>query len=350
MGFFGGVSLGKWFPVLLLAFGAGVAHADEVHLKNNDVIRGSIIQKSGDTLRMESEVFGPIEIPWGQVASIRSDTPLHVELPDNREVVGEVSMQGDLLLVAGETVALADVGTIRNEAEQSSYERLLAPSLFELWTGTVDFGVSLARGNAKTATVSTAFNGTRTTRNDKTTAYFNQVYSRATIEGETQDTARAIRGGWAYLHNFNSKLFVSGFNDNEFDRFQNLDLRFVMGGGLGYTAIRNESTRLDLPAGVSYNREKFTDLTRHSAEAYWGDDFTYQLSGTTSVHQSMRVFNNLTNSGEFRVNFDAGATASLNSWLSWQVTASDRYLSNPRPDRKRNDILVTTGFQVKFSR
>jgi putative salt-induced outer membrane protein YdiY len=143
---------------------------------------------------------------------------------------------------------------------------------------------------------------------------------------------------------------MSGFNDYEFDRFQNLDLRFVIGGGVGYTAIRNETTRLDLPAGFSYNREKFTDLVRNSAEAYWGDDFTHQLSATSSIRQSLRVFNNLTDRGQFRVNFDVGATTNLNSWLSWQVTVSDRYLSNPRPDRKKNDILLTTGFRITFQR
>jgi putative salt-induced outer membrane protein YdiY len=314
------------------------------------VIRGSIILKSGDTLRMESEVFGPIEIPWEEIAAIRTDAPVYVKLSDDREVMGELSTQGDQLQVAGLTVALADVGEIRNEAEQETYQRLLAPGLTDLWAGYIDFGVILARGNAKTATISTSFNGTRQTNTDKMSAYFNQVYSRATIEGETQDTARAVRGGWGYLRNFNPRLFVSGFNDYEFDRFQNLDLRFVIGGGLGYTAIRTENMRLDLPAGFSYNREKFTDLVRNSAEVYWGDDFTHQVSGSTSIRQSLRVFNNFTNSGQYRVNFDVGATTNLNSWLAWQDTVSDRYLSNPRPERVKNDILITTWLRFTFTR
>jgi len=45
-----------------------------------------------------------------------------------------------------------------------------------------------------------------------------------------------------------------------------------------------------------------------------------------------------------------GTSTILKKWLSWQLTVSDRYLSNPLPDRKRNDILFTTGIRVSFSR
>ena len=64
-------------------------------------------------------------------------------------------------------------------------------------------------------------------------------------------------------------MFVNVFNDYEYDKFQNLDLRFLLGGGLGYHAIQNERSRLDLLAGLDYNRSSFsTPLIRNSAELY----------------------------------------------------------------------------------
>jgi len=36
-------------------------------------------------------------------------------------------------------------------------------------------------------------------------------------------------------------------------------------------------------------------------------------------------------------------------WLSWQITASDRYLTNPAPGRKTNDLLISSGVRVTFS-
>ena len=59
------------------------------------------------------------------------------------------------------------------------------------------------------------------------------------------------------------RLFVNVFNDYEYDKFQNLDLRFVLGGGLGFHAIKNERSRLDLLGGADYNRSSFsTPLTQ----------------------------------------------------------------------------------------
>ena len=37
-------------------------------------------------------------------------------------------------------------------------------------------------------------------------------------------------------------------------------------------------------------------------------------------------------------------------WLSWNVSLSDRYLSNPAPGRKTNDVLYTTGLGITFAR
>ena len=64
---------------------------------------------------------------------------------------------------------------------------------------------------------------------------------------------------------------------------------------------------MDLLGGVSYNRENFSNsVVRNSAEAYWGDDLAYKLKGSTSLTQSFRMFNNLSDLGAYRMNFDLG--------------------------------------------
>ena len=128
-------------------------------------------------------------------------------------------------------------------------------------------------------------------------------------------------------------------------------MRFVAGGGLGFSALKKENSQLDVLAGVAYNRESFnTPLTRNSAEAFWGDDFTHKLSAKTSLRQSFRMFNNMNNLGEYRMNFDLGTATVLKKWLSWQLTVSDRYLSNPVLGHKKNDVLLTTGLRFTFAR
>ena len=42
------------------------------------------------------------------------------------------------------------------------------------------------------------------------------------------------------------------------------------------------------------------------------------------------------------------ADTKLKKWLSWQITLSDRFHSDPLPGLKKNDLLLTTGVRVTF--
>src|SRR2546426_9781120 len=337
--------------VLILPFFVLTAWADQVTLKNGDRVTGKIVKKDGAALTFKSDAFGDVSIPWEKVAQVISQEPLTVVLPGGKTVLGKVGTTENKLEVttqaATESVAITEVSAIRNADEQKVYERLQHPGLLNLWAGYADLGVSLARGNADTSSITTAMNATRATRADKVAVYFNQIYSTGkAIDGSSVKTAQATRGGWSYNRNLTPRLFVNLFNDYEYDLFQNLDLRFVIGGGLGYSLIKNEQTQLDLLGGPAYNREKFsTPLTRNSAEAFWGDNLVHKFSKITALTQSFKMFNNLSELGEYRINFDLGAVTTLKKWLSWQLTVSDRYLTNPIPGRKHNDVLFTTGIR-----
>lgn len=330
---------------------ACVLHADVVNLKNGDRVTGVIVKKDGDKLTIKADLMGDVTVPWAQVESVKADKPLFVTLPGGKIVEGQVSSSGDRLEIGVEAVPLQEIGAIRNEAEQRAWQRLQNPSILELWTGTGTLGFAGTAGNARTQTLTTAVTAVRQTLTDKTSLYFNAIQASALIAGRNADTAQAVRGGIGYARNFTPKLFVSMFNDYEYDRFQNLDLRFVLGGGLGYQLKRTNRTKLDLLGGIAYNRESFnTPLIRNSAEAYWGNEFSFRLNSLTTLTQSYRMFNNLTNTGVYRINFDAGATTRLTRWLSWNLAISDRFLSNPVPGRKKNDFIYTTGIGILFSR
>jgi len=342
--------------VLVLSLLSSLAlMADQVTLKNGDRVTGQIVKKDGDKLTVKSELMGDVTIPWAAVTSISSSGPLVVVLPGGKSVSGALSTSDGALQVATssgtETAPLAEVAAVRNADEQKQWERLQHPGLLELWAGYVDVGLALARGNAETSTFTTAFNAARATRTDRITLQFNEIYATALISGKSAATAQAVRGGLDYNRNFGPRLFLDLFNQYEYDKFQDLDLRVVLGGGFGFNAVKGPRSQLDLVGGLDYDRAQFsTPLTRNSAEGYFGDDWSYKLSGASSLTQSFRIFPNFTSGGEYRMNFDLGAATRLKKWLSWQLTASDRFLSDPVGGRKKNDVLLTTGFRVSFAR
>jgi hypothetical protein len=342
------------FLLVCFALAAGV-RADRITLKNGDRVTGTIVKKDGATLTIDSAHFGKVTLPWDQVDTIATDVPAYVQVGGANDV-GTFNLSGGQVTItptsgAPRSVPAGEVQAIRNNAEQAAYERMLDPGLTDLWNGTANLGLAGTAGNARTKTFTFAGNATRPTMTDKTTVYFNAVSASALVGGTDTSTAKAVRGGWAYQRDIRPRIFGNVFNDYEFDRFQSLDLRFVLGAGAGFHAIVRERTKLDLLAGLDYARERFsTPLTRNSAEFSWGDEFNHKLNGTVTLLQSYRMFNNLNNTSNYRINFDFGAAARLAQWLTWNVTIGDRYLSNPLAGRQRNDVLYSTGLGLRFSR
>ncbi len=331
------------------------AWADQVLLKNGDRVTGSIVKKDGKNVTIKTDQIGLIVTSWDEIVSLTVDKPVNIVLKDGRTLQGTLATADGKVEVTTPqgkvNVAPGDVTAIRNADEEKAYQRLLHPGWGELWAGTGTIGFAGTAGNSKTLTYTTGLNASRVTNTDKTSIYFNAIKASALVNGVNSDTAQAVRGGVGYDHNAGARLFFNVFNDYEYDRFQNLDLRFVIGGGLGFHAVKTDRSRLDLLAGVAYNRSSFsTPLVRNSAELYWGNEYSLKLSSATTLTQSYRMFNNLTETGTYRVNFDLGLGTKILKWLTWNLSVSDRYLSDPAPGRKTNDFLYTTGVGITFAR
>jgi len=123
----------------------------------------------------------------------------------------------------------------------------------------------------------------------------------------------------------------------------------VLAGGLGYHVVKTKATTFDLTGGGSFDHDAYTDgTTRTSGELLVGESLVHQLSKNTKLTEAFVFFPNMSDTGEYRFTFDGGTVTQLNKWLSWTITASDRFLSNPLPGVQKNDLLLTTGLQINF--
>ena len=108
---------------------------------------------------------------------------------------------------------------------------------------------------------------------------------------------------------------------------------------------------LDFFGGGSINKEYFSaGLNRASGDLVAGNELTWKLSGRTSLKEKTVYFPNMSELGEYRLAFDMSSTTALIKWLSWQLTLSNRYLSNPVFGTKSNDIILSTGLRLIFVR
>lgn len=345
---------------LMLAVAAPLA-ADVVTLSNGDRVTGSILESNEKTLKMKTEFLGEVEIEWSAVTAVEAPDKLYVTSGAGQTLVGPVKTEDDKLQVttpsSGEVeLPLSEVAVIRSEEAEQAYlasiERLRNPRLTDFWRGFFDTGLAMTAGNAQTSSFTNAAGATRATQRDTIKLYFTSVFAKADLQGAEVGsvvTANAIRGGSRYELNVSDKLFSFGFVDLEFDEFQSLDLRNVLGGGMGYRAIRNERTSLDFFGGASYNQEFFqNNITRRSAEIVSGQELAFRLNDRTSITERLAFYPNMSDTGEFRLQFDTAITTDIFKWLGWNITFSDRFLSNPVPGRQKNDVLLTTGVRLVF--
>lgn len=347
-----------WRAFSSICLVAALLSADQVTLKNGDRLSGKI-QKSDDaSLVLKTDYAGEVKIDRKMIVSIVSDEALNVALKDGSRLQGKVETVEDALRIqppagAAVTAKLETVTALRTDAEQKAWEReqerIHHPRLNDFWSGFVSLGFASASGNAKTTTINTSAAASRAAGKNKMGLYFNQVYATQSTTEPKGATASRISGGYRIDRDVSSRMFVFGTTDFDYDRFLLLDLRSVFGGGLGVHVWKSRNGFLDFGAGGVYNREKFsTGQIRKSGEILINQEAGYTLMNRIKLFERMQFYPNLSETGEFRLNFDTGASVPVMKFLEWNFGVNNRYLSNPVAGRKTNDLLLTTGIRVSF--
>jgi YD repeat-containing protein len=348
--------------------------ADQVSLKNGDRLTGTITSSDAKTLVLKTEAAGEVTIQWSAIDAITSTQSLHVGLTGGQMVVGPVTTKGGQIVVATQTAGVVSspmtaIQLIRSDAAQASYdaamERLQHPHLGDFWSGTLDTGLSLTRGNSATLSYNLAGRAVRQTDRDKITAYMTAVYGKNDNTSPGQVIAHQITGGVRGDINFSARLFAFAATDFNSNALQNLDLQNVVYGGIGDHLIKTKNTQFDVFGGAGYNQEffgaytllnptpppltlAFPAVTQRNAEANVGEQFDAKLGSRSTFSETFNFFPNLSGPSGYRYTFNSVLSTAFYKWLGWQFSLHDNFLSNPPTGIKQNDLLLSTGLRLTF--
>jgi hypothetical protein len=112
--------------------------------------------------------------------------------------------------------------------------------------------------------------------------------------------------------------------------------------------LKSATTTLDLLGGVNYTRENYSAYTNSFPAGTIGQELHFKFLSHSEITQRMHFYPDFSNTGEYRVSFQIAEVSKLNSWLGWQTSFSDIYVTNPPEGKQRNDIVLTTGLHVSF--
>jgi putative salt-induced outer membrane protein YdiY len=344
--------------------------ADQVTLKNGDRLTGDIVSGDGKTLLLKTESDGDVTIKWDAIATIESTQNLTIMLKDGKRVAGKVTTaDGKFVVAGGAPFAKEDVVALRNDTEQKAFdlaaERMAHPRFTYFWGGIFDTGLALTRGNSSTASFTFDGKAVRATPRDKLTVYANYIYANNETTLPSTTTANLFQTGIRGDLNIGPRLFVYATADFTTNQLQHLSLRQTYGGGLGYHVIKTDRTLFDVFGGFDYDRDEFNaysylnpappppDIivpasTLSSAEAVVGEEFDSHINKRTMLNERFQFFPNLSHTGDYRIQFNATLAVAMKTWLSWQTSFQDQYISYPPPGLKGNDLVLSTGLRVSW--
>ncbi len=232
------------------------------------------------------------------------------------------------------------------------------------WAGDFGAGVTLSAGNTDGQSFNLSVDTTYTRPDDKLTLFGNYLESRARTEANgvvtTSITARRGRVGTRYDRNLSEDLF--GFVGLEFnhDRARDLDLRTLISTGLGRHIYKDAELSWDVYAGLSWREDYYRGegvavngvlRTRDSAaETLFGQESTYQFSGTTRFTQKLVLYPGLGQGRGTRATLDGALLVDLNETLVLTMRLQGRYDNQSPPPAKNYDLSLITGLGVRFGR
>ncbi len=250
---------------LLILTPAGAA---EVRLTNGDRLTGEIVKMDAEVIVIKTVYAGKLSIKRDQVVCVKT-TKDHSFLLQSKKVLtgrAECSSLGLLEIVnaqtnTSESLALTDLKAIN-------------PPPGTRWKGNVVAGGSMASGNTDSRGV-----------NSSAMLQFRADHHRGTIRAkgnynETNDVidVQNASGSLKYDYFLSKKLFTYSQGLIEHDKFQDLDLRYTVGPGLGYQFIESSSISLFAEAGISYvNENRAVSVNQDYTSGRWSVGFNWQI-------------------------------------------------------------------------
>jgi putative salt-induced outer membrane protein YdiY len=339
---------------------APLLRADTVVLKNGDRLSGTVVKLDGGKLTLKTAYADAVVIAWDQVESFTTSTAMVLPTPKgNLSVTGIERATAGIVVTTPSGPSTLDpvtVTVLRSPADQQAYEASLHPSWGHAWAGAANASLALTRGNSSTATFGAGFTAARTTSTDKTSLYADTIY--ATNANSTPTTsANSTGGGISYDHNLNPKTFAFVSGDFLANALQDLDLRSIIGGGIGWHAVKTPKQTFDVLGGIVYTHESYSatavvpaSTTNNFPALDLGEQYTRKIGAASLFTEQLNVYPDLSSLGQVQLTFNSGFSTKIGKMFNWVTSFGDNYTSFPPAGTLKNDIVLTTGLGVTLAR
>jgi putative salt-induced outer membrane protein YdiY len=341
------------------------ATPDELILVDGERLLGQFERSNGSSVTFKSDVVGEITIDWSKIKEFHSANQFAVvpkgvkfgrhkdgrNIPQGTISVADQKVQVTSPSKSPQTFPVADTGYVITEP--LFQKSLRQPALFEGWKGSATAGVSLVVATQNNRSVASAVSLTRAVPTEgwmnpesRTILNFTSAYGELTQPGQPNTKTSIYHADAEQDEYFTPSLY--GFGQAAFDHnfSQGLDLQQTIGGGLGWTVIKENHEQLDLKAELTYVDQQFQTSSENQklvgsvlSETY---DRTFKRGIT--LHELVSISPGLSNSNAYSAAGNIVLAIPIMKRISLSLSTADTYLNNPPVGFKTNSFQFATGF------
>jgi putative salt-induced outer membrane protein YdiY len=307
---------------------AAPARADVVVLQNGDRVTGAIRHKAADTLTLETDYAGPVEIRWSKVKSIQTDAPV--------EVVVEGETTSRRFWFSGDESDLRLDRVVYINPRPEEWGRAYA------YKARLNVSGTRTTGNSETGRA--AADGEFVARS-KDYRYILSGKARRESESGNETASSWLASAKRDHFLVDPSHFIYARGSLEHDRFKDIDLRTALGGGFGWQLVDDEISKLALGAGldavttrrISAEDERYPALGWDVRLSHWlgakSVELLHEQEGYWNLRDTSQV--TLRSRTGMRVPVAKGMVANASLGIDWE--------RQPAPGRKPVDATLLVG-------
>jgi putative salt-induced outer membrane protein YdiY len=337
--------------IVFLALAIGMvstpAFADKVEFGDNNILQGTVTTFEKGTLIFSTAYAAKVKIPFAQIKNISTDKAVTLKMTNESILTGKLTTLDDgqvaiILDLVGQTVPFKweQVKNI-NEPPGS-------------WTGSFAAGGTVQTGNVERTSVSVAFDARRDWEHDRFQFRFLHNYA----EDTGSITSRNTFGSLKFDHFFTEDFFTALSLELLKDEFKNLNLRAIIGLGLGYRIWNDDVKTLELEAGMTFFSEDVDpvlvagvivdDLDDQFISGRVGMTYSYKLLANLLFKDYLLYYPNLEFPKEYRLRNEASLISQLGKGWSLKLTHIFDQNSDAVPTVEGKDQQFIFALQYSF--
>jgi len=322
----------------LLAFAGEASAQDQITLQDGTVLEGRVVYIDHNYLTLTTPILDHLNIFVWDIKSITTAAPMHVLTHGGEWLEGAIKTTSD------GTMQLEPVGGGDPIAIHWYMVSGVFPSKVR-WANAFTIGGSFTEGN--TDVLGFSFTGAGTREGESNRIFWTGSVSWAQVDGITKQKSANVTLKFDRL--IKPRLYWWVAEELRYDKFQDLDLRSVTSGGIGYIFISQPTTDMAIEAGFGFMAERFAKEDDENNAAFRGAWNWEQLIG-----RSMKFFNRFVTyvGGEsVKFQFTNQAEFKLDITRTWRFKVTNGWYYDSEPSSfvgHDADMEWLVGFEYVF--